>query len=126
MPFTAREIYIPEFLLEVSRCTWIELVYGTRFSELITEENNQFGTGYVQLNAFPINCSGIPSGIRRTIGKKEHCQQECTTGALMGKRFHREGTQRRLGLDNILKGTREGQSLSFIDFSVLRAGREVE
>lgn len=28
---------------------WIGLFYGTRFSELITEENNQFGTGYVYL-----------------------------------------------------------------------------
>ena len=67
---------------------WIGLLH-TIFSELITEENNQFGTGYVYFHRRHQLLRNLRDSQWNpgTIGKKEHCQQECTMMAFMGSIF---------------------------------------
>lgn len=124
MPFTAREkIYIPEFLLEVSRCTWIGLVYCTQFS-LNYSLKRIISLAQVMCTFHRIH--QLLRNLRdsqwnpRTIGKKEHCQQECTTVAFMGTIFIMKA-HKKAGLGQYIK-----RNYPSSDFSVLRPGREVE
>ena len=66
------------------------------FSELITEENNQFGIGYVYL---PQNTSTAQESQGFPVDSKDNWKEEGTLSARMhhsgfhGYHFHREGTQ---------------------------------